>query len=74
MQTADKPPAAMGYEIAEWAMFWNNDLLREEFASGQMSNFWSGDGKETVTIRETHPATPLSDILRGDNRSKGDQS
>jgi hypothetical protein len=80
---ADMPPAAMAYEVAEWAMWWNNDAVREEFESGQMSNHWTGDGKETVTIRETHPVTQLSEKLRGDNResnnapfvgSEGDQS
>jgi hypothetical protein len=64
----------MGYDIAEWAMFRNGDHLKEEYDNGQISNVWSGDGKETLTIRETHPATPLSDILRGDNRFNADQN
>jgi hypothetical protein len=64
VHTADKPPGDMGWEIAEWSMFWNDDLMREEFEAGRLSNVWSGDGRESVIAVEREPRPPLE--LRGD--------
>jgi hypothetical protein len=70
------PLAAIGYEVANSVITWNDDLLLDEWGDGKISNFWTGDGKEREPVGEpqTIPKSapegqPLSNVLRGDNRA-----
>jgi hypothetical protein len=68
--TIDAPPAAMGYEVADFNLFWNDARAMEEYCSGHVSNVWSGDGQERVSLADRQPeGEPLSNVLRGDNRA-----
>jgi hypothetical protein len=69
--TADAPPEAMGYQVADFNLFWNDARALEEFAEGSVSDFWSGDGKKSVQIEDrSHSGTPLNQVLLGDNRAE----
>jgi hypothetical protein len=70
VHTSRRPPKETGWEVAEWAMFWNGDMMRDEFDGGRLSNIWSGDGTKSRQVREplSPPDDPLEGMLLGDNR------
>lgn len=67
--SADVPPEAMGYQVADFNLFWNDARALEEFGEGWISDFWSGDGAKRIKLVDRErTGTPLDQLLPGDNR------
>jgi hypothetical protein len=77
--SVDDSPAAVGYGTAAYAMDWNDDLLNEEFTDGRISNYWSGDGRDTKLVNDAiaqreASVRPLSEIMAGTKKTKRQKS